>query len=133
MFEWKNSYSVGIASIDAQHQTLFAIGNELYNAMSTGQARSALNKILERLVQYTKSHFAHEERLMKLHDYPDFAAHKAQHDQLTAQVLQFQAELAGGRVTMSVQVLKFVKDWLVNHIQGTDRRYAPHLISQRVA
>ena len=29
MFEWKNEYAIGIGSIDAQHQNLFAIGREL--------------------------------------------------------------------------------------------------------
>ena len=133
MFEWKNCYSVGIGSIDAQHQALFGIGAELYAAMSSGQAKGALNKILNRLVQYVSSHFAHEERLMRLHNYPEFAAHKAEHDQLAAQVQAFQADLAGGRTTMSVQLLRFVKDWLEKHIQESDRRYAPYLVSKRVA
>ena len=133
MFEWKNSYSVGIRSIDAQHRSLFGIGAELYAAMSAGQAKAALNKILDRLVQYTQSHFAHEERLLQLHGYPEFAAHKAQHDQLTAQVLAFQTDLSGGKTTMSVQLLRFLKEWLEKHIQETDRRYAAHLIAKRVA
>ena len=42
MFEWNHEYSVGIASVDAQHQKLFAIARELYAAMSAGQGKSAL-------------------------------------------------------------------------------------------
>ena len=133
MFEWKNSYSLGIPSIDAQHQTLFGIGAELYAAMTAGQAKTAINRILERLVQYTRSHFAHEERLMRQNNYPQFAAHKAEHDQLTAQVAAFQAELAGGRATISVQLLRFLRDWLEKHIQESDRRYAPYLVGKAVA
>src|SRR4051794_35003410 len=92
MFEWKKDFATGIGSIDAQHQSLFAIGRELYAAMSEGQGRAVIGRILERLVQYTTVHFAHEERLMKLHGYPDFAAHKAQHDALVKQVLALQTE-----------------------------------------
>jgi hemerythrin len=133
MFDWKNEYTVNIGSIDAQHQNLFAMGRELYAAMSAGQGKTVLARILDRLVQYTVVHFAHEERLMQLHQYPDFAKHKAEHDALTKQVLAFQAEFEAGRATMAVQVLQFLKDWLEKHIKGSDFAYAPCLKAQKVA
>jgi hemerythrin len=130
MFEWKPEYSVHIQSIDAQHQNLFAIGRELYAAMSAGHGKVAVGKILDRLVQYTAVHFAHEERLMKQYNYPDFAAHKAEHDALTAKVVAFQKEYEAGRATMAVTVLQFVKDWLEQHIRVSDSAYVPCLTSQ---
>jgi len=133
MFEWKSEYAVNIGSIDAQHQNLFAIGRELYAAMSAGQGKSVLARILDRLVQYTTVHFAHEERLMQLHGYPDFAKHKAEHDALVKQVLAFQAEFTSGRATMAVQVLQLLKDWLEKHIKGSDAAYAPCMKAQKVA
>lgn len=133
MFEWSNSYSVGIGSIDAQHQNLFRLADELYAAMNAGQGKAVCAKILDRLVQYTNTHFAHEERLMRLHDYPDFAAHKAQHDALCKQVQQFQADFNSGRVAMTIQLFQFLKKWLQEHIKGTDRLYAPYLIGKAVA
>ena len=116
---------MNIGSIDAQHQNLFAMGRELYAAMSTGQGKNVLARLLDRLVQYTVVHFAHEERLMQLHRYPDFARHKAEHDALTKRVLEFQAEFNAGRATMAVQVLQFLKTWLEMHIKGSDFAYAP--------
>ena len=133
MFEWNANYSVNIGSIDAQHQNLFAIGRELYAAMNAGHSKAVLAKILDRLVQYTAVHFAHEERLMKQHCYKDYAAHKAEHDALTKQVLQFQADFQAGRAMMSVQLLHFLKNWLANHINGSDKKYAPALRQQAVA
>jgi hemerythrin len=133
MFEWKNEYAIGIGSIDAQHQNLFALGRELFAAMSAGQGKSVLARILDRLVQYTAVHFAHEERLMQLHRYPNFASHKAEHDALVKQVLAFQAEFTSGRATMAVQVLQFIKDWLEKHIKGCDFAFAPCLKTQKVA
>ena len=133
MFEWKTEYAVNIGSIDAQHQNLFAIGRELYAAMSAGHGKAALGKILDRLVQYTSMHFAHEERLMQTHRYPGFAQHKAEHDALVKQVLAFQSEFNNGRSTMAVPVLQFVKDWLEKHIKGSDQAYAPWLRAQKVA
>jgi len=133
MFEWNASYSVNIGSIDAQHQNLFAIGRELYAAMNAGQGKSVVAKILDRLIQYTVVHFAHEERLMKVHNYKDYAAHKAEHDALTRQVLQFQRDFQNGRAAMSIQLLQFLKDWLSHHINGSDKKYAPALQEKAVA
>ena len=133
MFEWKSEYATEIGSIDAQHQTLFALGRELYTAMTAGQGKTVLARILDRLVQYTKVHFAHEERLMQLYKYPNFAAHKAQHDALVKQVLDFQAEFAAGRNTMAVPVLQFLKDWLANHILHTDMEYTKCLKGHKAA
>lgn len=133
MFEWSDRYSVGIPSIDAQHQALFGMAAELHNAMASGRGKAAAGKILDRLVQYTVSHFAHEERLMRLHDYPALTAHKAQHDALTKQVQQFQSEVKLGRATVTVQLLQFLKSWLVHHIEGSDREYAPFLKEKAVA
>ncbi len=133
MFEWKPEYSVQIPSIDAQHQNLFAVGRELVAAMSAGQGNAALAKILNRLVQYTASHFAFEERLMRQCNYPDLAAHKTEHDALTKRVVQFQEDFQSGKALMMVQVLQFVKDWLDKHIRGTDQRYIACLKAKAVA
>jgi len=133
MFEWRKEFSVEIGSVDAQHQTLFAIAGELYSAMMAGQSRMAMGKILDRLVQYTKMHFAHEERLMQLHGYPGLEAHKAEHQALTAKVLKFQEEFQEGQVNISVQLLQFLRNWLEGHIKGSDRRYSPFLKGKAVA
>ena len=133
MFEWRNEYSVGIGSVDAQHKVLFATAGELYNAMATGHSRDVMGRLLDRLIQYTKTHFAHEERLMQQHGYPGFQVHKAEHDALTARVLKFQSDFQQGRVTMSVQLLQFLKDWLECHIKGSDQQYSPLLKAKAVA
>jgi|SRR5581483_7423989 len=133
MFQWKASYATGINSIDAQHQTLFQIAGKLHEAMVAGKGRAVLGPILDRLVQYTAGHFAHEERLMRLCDYPQLAEHKAQHDALTKQVLDFQAKFQAGQATITVQLLHFLKNWLEQHIMGTDQKYAPCLANKAVA
>jgi hemerythrin len=133
MFDWKPQYSVQITTIDGQHQNLFRIAAELYAAMSAGQGKAALSRILDRLVQYTQVHFAYEERLMRLCDYPDLAAHCAQHQALTRQVLAFQTDYDSGKVAMTVQLFTFLKDWLQKHIAETDQKYAPYMKNKAVA
>jgi hemerythrin-like metal-binding protein len=133
MFEWNDNYATGIAIIDAQHQGLFSIGAELYAAMSSGKAKDEMATILTRLAQYTAAHFAYEERLMQLHHYPECAAHKVQHEELTRQVSQFCREFQSGQIGISIRLLSFVEDWLTQHIGKTDRRYVPVVTSKAVA
>jgi hemerythrin len=133
MFEWNSSYATGIGSIDAQHQALFQTAAMLHQGMVAGKGKAALGSILERLVRYTESHFAHEERLMSVHNYPGLAAHKVQHDTLCRQVREFQEQFQSGQATITVQLLHFLKNWLVEHIQGSDLKYAPFLAKKAVA
>jgi hemerythrin len=127
MFDWKDSYSVHVQSIDGQHQNLFRMAGELHRAMSAGDSKLVLAKLLDKLVDYTAVHFAHEERLMQSAKYPDFAAHKAAHDELTRQVLKFQEDFKAGRIAIGISLLQFLKSWLEKHIQETDKKYTPYL------
>ena len=133
MFEWNQNYSVGVQSIDAQHQTLFAIARELYNAMNAGKGKSVVGRILDRLVQYTAMHFAHEERLMRQSAYPGLEKHREEHAGMTAKVLQFQSEYRAGKVNLTVQLLQFLKTWLNRHIAESDSAFAPYLKARIVA
>ncbi len=133
MFEWNPRYSVNIGSIDAQHQNLFRIAAELHAAMAAGHGKSSMSHILNRLVQYTGVHFAHEERLMRLHDYPARAAHQSEHQALTQKVQKFQADFEAGKAVVTVQVLQFLKDWLAHHIAESDQSYAPYFKNKAVA
>ena len=133
MFDWNNAYSVGIPSIDAQHQNLFAIPRELHAAMTAGQGKAAMGKILDRLIQYTAAHFAQEERLMRLADYPGLETHTSEHRVLTQKVIELQHDFNSGKTALSVQMLQFLRTWLQQHIQHSDLAYAPYLKQAKVA
>lgn len=130
--QWRQDFSTGIGQIDEQHKKLVGMVNDLYEAMSKGEGKDALGRVLGGLVSYTKGHFATEERLMTQHAYPGFAAHKTEHDKLTAQVLELEAKFKAGKAVMTVQVASFLKDWLANHILNTDKQYGPYLLGRGV-
>ena len=65
---------------------------------------------------------------MKQHSFPAFAAHKAEHDALTAQVIDVQKKYnSGATAALSMEVMNFLKNWLVKHIMGTDKGYSSFL------
>ena len=132
LMEWSDKYSVGINSIDVQHKQLIALINKLFEALSTGKGDQALAPILNELIVYTKTHFAYEERLFTQYAYPDSSPHKADHGKLAAQVLDIQKQMEAGKVGLSVGTMTFLKEWLSNHIVGTDKKYGPFLSGKGV-
>ena len=126
-FDWKDSYQTGIAKIDNQHRKLVEYLNTLYDAMKAGKGKDALADVFKGLLDYTKTHFAAEEGLMKLYRYPDYEAHKEVHDKLAAHVQNLYHQFQTGTIGSPIQITNFLKDWLQKHILGTDQKYAPFL------
>lgn len=133
LMTWTEKYATGIRSVDSQHQKLIAMLNELKDAMSTGKGNDVVGAILDGLVQYTVTHFRHEEQLFAKYGYVDAAGHKAEHDKLTQKVVEFRDRFKAGRTALSVTVLHFLCDWLNGHILGTDMKYVPYLKSKNAA
>lgn len=76
LITWNENYSVKVKQFDDQHKKLIDMINELHDAMKVGKGKDVMEKILAGLIQYTVTHFANEERLMKQHNYPDYEQHK---------------------------------------------------------
>jgi hemerythrin len=129
---WSIALSVKIAMIDTQHQKLVDIINELHDAMMMGKGKDALASTFIRLGEYTRTHFAAEEGLMKTYGYPDFTAHKAEHDRLTQQVKDLTEQLGQGKYTLTMETNLFLKEWLVNHVMGVDKKYSGYLNAKGV-
>lgn len=127
LLPWIASYSVGVPVIDAQHKHLIGLINELHDQMLAGRGKDILSSVLDRLVQYTNSHFADEERAMVTAAYPRFEEHRAEHDSLTQRVARLQKDVRDGKVAVTMEVMTFLKEWLHSHILGSDKQYCPWL------
>ena len=133
LMTWNDKMSVGVSMLDADHKKLVEMLNELYDAVQNGKGKDSLGKILDSLIDYTKIHFAHEEKFFLQTNYPESAVHKKEHDDLTSQVLDVQKKYKNGASgTLSLEVLNFLKYWLVNHIGAADKKYGPYLNSKGI-
>src|SRR3989338_1239899 len=132
--EWTQEYSVKIAGIDDQHKKLIEIINEVHESLSTeGSKKEAINKVIGELYDYTKYHFSAEEELMRKFSYPQYINHKSAHDTFIMKVVQFQDEFRQGRIlVLSVEVIRFVRDWLFKHILTVDKQYSSFFNQQGV-
>jgi hemerythrin-like metal-binding protein len=120
---WRDQYSVGIPSIDAEHKKLIGLINDLHAAMLDGHGKEVMGKILDGLAAYTIAHFSREERLMQSHRFSGFERHKAEHDKLVKRVQDLQQTYRAGTASISVEVMTFLQNWLIGHIVGMDKQY----------
>ncbi len=127
---WKDFYSVGDPSLDAQHKQIIGIINDLYDAMQRGRDHKVLKPLLDWLVHYTVEHFRHEEQVMRECDYPRLREHGAHHERIRRNTagLRDNVDLVTAR-----DMLRFLKDWWLGHIQGEDKKYAPYVSANRTA
>ena len=131
-FSWNETYSVNVKEIDEQHKRLFALISELHEAMMKGQGKQVLGKILGGLVSYASTHFAHEERLLKANNYPDFEAHHDVHVKMTQKVYDIQKQHQEGKLNITLDTMRFLENWIGQHIMGTDKKYSSYLNSRGV-
>jgi hemerythrin len=127
---WKDVYLVNIDVVDNQHKQLVSLVNQLHDAMIIGKGQAVLGKILDDLVDYTLSHFATEEELFDRYHYPETDHHKKQHKDLVEQVGAIKSRYQAGERVLTLDVLNFLRDWLHDHIIGSDKLFGPYLNSK---
>lgn len=127
LITWKSTMNVNIRQIDEQHKKLVAMLNDLHKAMKLKKSNKVMTSIIERLIEYTKSHFATEEKLFAQHGYPQGKQHTEAHKKLTEQVIDIQRKFQSGEIMASSELMNLLKNWLLKHIQGTDMKFASFL------
>ena len=128
---WTDKLLTGIKEIDEQHQILFDVVARLEHAVSQEDRWSAVHFALVELNNFVKIHFAVEEALLRLHDYPDLNAHIASHRAFSAALADISKHSI--REDVSEAMTTLVKSWLVQHIGKEDLAYVPHLRNSRLA
>ncbi len=121
-----NDLSVGIESLDVEHQRILTLVQRLDAADPVSNPR-VIGEILADLKEYTISHFRHEESIFRGSDYPDVEMHVAEHKAMAEKV----------RIMISDQdrvhpanLSQLLEDWVVHHIHEVDRGYAKYIHKQ---
>ncbi len=126
-FNWTTEFSVNNDLIDAQHKMIFEYANNLHESIQTGRSKEIVDDIVSKLLNYSQNHFADEEKLMRECQYPDIANHLAEHEKFIAKVSDYRDNFNLTSRMTAIDILNFLKEWLVNHILVTDKKYAPFI------
>ncbi len=121
--KWIDDYSVCVEEIDNQHKSLINTINELFEAMKLGRANDVLAEIIDNLIKYAAIHFDTEERYFDQFNYEFSADHKEEHRKFEEEVVKFKAGFEAGNIILSMELFKFLKNWLINHMIGEDQKY----------
>ncbi|MBL8668860.1 MAG: hemerythrin family protein [Rhodospirillales bacterium] len=137
LLRWRDSLSLNVPIIDADHKRLFELLNRVRFLDLAGDEPQAIADALSELLLYTQTHFRREEKLMELGGYPGLAQHRRYHRFFTEKVAEvmarFRANPHGFRVHDFYELLA---NWLTDHVLGEDmkiRPYVAHLEEAQVA
>ena len=131
-FQWTDELSVNIDEIDSQHKEFINLTNKLSGAINLGKGFDILEETLSELIEYAAVHFATEERLMKVHGYPDLAEHEKEHEELKEHIMTLYSRFNKDQLILAETVAYFLEDWILNHIKRTDMKYSPFLNNKGV-
>lgn len=132
---WNNDYDTGVEDIDDQHRILVNTINEAQEKLDADSSLQALEDITKDLLSYALYHFETEEEMMQEHNYKghsqeEYEAHMKQHRDFSAQVVAVRESIKAGNPMPKDDLIAFLTNWLINHINKTDKKLAAFLNQQ---
>ena len=123
LVKWNESFELGLKEIDDQHHSLIDLINQIGQAIADHAELAVITELTGALEKYTVEHFTAEEDFMRAGNFPNLAEHKQEHDEFVARIAKEKAQAieSGG---FSLDLMRFLRDWLINHIFRSDRKYA---------
>ncbi|HBT64242.1 MAG TPA: hemerythrin [Ruminococcaceae bacterium] len=121
---WTSSLSVGVSIIDNQHKALFEKAEKLFEAGKNKQAKEYIGELLRFLDDYTKKHFADEEKYMLSIRYPGYDEQKRAHTTFIAKLEKLRKDFteSGGNILVILGANQMMIDWLTIHISKMDKK-----------
>jgi hemerythrin len=127
-------FQTGISAVDAQHQRLVDMVNQLDDVrkiqyQSSNDKQTAVGEVVAEMIDYTISHFAFEESLMEDAGYEFYQAHKRIHELLIQRAGEYKERWSSGE-DIADELYSVLNKWLFNHIRNDDRAYAPSILKR---
>jgi hemerythrin len=121
--EWDKSLELGVTQFDEHHKQLVGLLNETYDNFTGGANYETLGAILDKLIDYATYHFAAEEHWMGLNGYDGLPRQREEHDRFSRRVSEIRNDFQKGKSHLSIEVLTFLRNWLIDHILKLDTDY----------
>ena len=121
---WNDTLRLGEDVVDEQHKKLFSLLSNLVSACLDGSDVKKVKETLDFLVEYTVQHFCDEEALQIKCGFPEYERHRKLHEDFKVTVSKMVDDYAsnGSTTELSNNLNRTVVRWLVNHIQGEDKK-----------
>ena len=118
--------SLGIRGIDAQHAWLVTLVLELEWLLlhESETVPDRLGEILDEVRAYAQRHFVAEELLFGAFHFNETPEHTKNHRDFADMIERLLASLDVRQRRDAEKLQRFLRQWLVHHIRGEDRKYA---------
>jgi hemerythrin len=125
--QWREQLSVGNDLIDSDHKHLIEIINLANSSLQT-MNRTELVAALDQLFNYSKLHFALEEKIAVAVGYTDVEHIHASHEALLVKLSQLAQEIGSAWDAAAAEHFgSFLREWLINHVIKEDMLMKPFL------
>jgi hemerythrin len=124
LIEWRESFEIGMASVDFEHRTMIELINDLFAHIdqNAGNLDEQVEEFLGEIFTKISAHFALEEREMRAASYPEFASHKEDHENLLDSIRDIMDEYESDAYAHSIQRLQDqLNVWFTGHFGTKDR------------
>ncbi len=123
MIKWDDKYSLGMSIVDEEHKEFIGIINKANLAKEHNYNPEEIREVLREMTNYALTHFKTEESYMKVFNYPYYQDHKEEHRDFHIETNAYLYKLMKGESQVANEILEYLKLWLINHIQGTDKKF----------
>ena len=122
---WSPTFSVGVKLVDDQHKFLLNLVNDMFNHVTGDEVeeREYFKKIIKQAVDYVKTHFSTEEKIMLHTNFPGYMEHKKAHDAFVLTVVENIKLFESGKRWVLADFTKYLKEWVLTHIAIMDKQY----------
>jgi len=117
----------GQLTIDNEHLVQLGLVDALLEAVRAGRASAEIAELLDHFIDYTELHFVSEQLLMRLHAYPDYAEHVADHDAMVERLQGVRRHLEADQASAVLAVAERLRGELLGHIRNRDAALHAHL------
>jgi hypothetical protein len=136
---WNYNTEIGIA-VEKLRRTINTINNEIYKELFTVALASILLDVSNlyrngKCLSYKKNwkdRKLTEEDVFNKFGYSEKEGHILAHQTLTEKVVRYKEKYESGETILGVEMLGFLKDWLIGHIVGVDKRYQSFFIDHGI-
>lgn len=123
-----DEYKIGIKIIDTQHGRLFNLIDHLQQVRNHSDGSGGMvQKALAELEDYLRVHFATEEEIMRIHNYPHYEEHKLIHKEFWDNVCALRRDCESGNLVLLSSMVMILIQWVKSHIKDTDKELGTFL------
>jgi hemerythrin len=122
LIEWKSEYSVGVPSIDHEHQELIELINTLNDQAREGASYDKVSEALGEIFAQISAHFALEEKIMRESRYDGYSEHKDSHEDLLDEIRDIMDRVDYDGSYDEQRLSEELEHWFGEHFRTHDAR-----------